>query len=73
MQIDIIGALSDAGDMVFCGAYGDAGTTSELCHCDWWVGLPAGSELVNLPKTRANLVYPRTSTYMVQMLCSVSR
>ena len=56
MEIDIAGELSDTVDMVFSYAYVDAGTTSELWNFDWWVFLPAGSELVNVPKNSANLM-----------------
>ena len=56
LEIDIAGELSDTVDMVFSYAYVDAGTTSELWNFDWWVFLPAGSELVNVPKNSANLM-----------------
>ena len=56
LEIDIAGELSDTVDMMFSYAYVDAGTTSELWNFDWWVFLPAGSELVNVPKNSANLM-----------------
>ncbi|MDG2115298.1 MAG: TonB-dependent siderophore receptor [Porticoccaceae bacterium] len=56
LEIDITGELSDSVDMVFSYAYVDAGTTSELWNFDWWVTLPAGSELVNIPENSANLM-----------------
>lgn len=56
LEIDIAGELSDSVDMMFSYAYVDAGTTSELWNFDWWVTLPAGSELVNIPKKSANLM-----------------
>jgi len=56
LEIDIAGELSDSVDMMFSYAYVDAGTTSDLWNFDWWVTLPAGSELVNIPKNSANLM-----------------
>jgi iron complex outermembrane receptor protein len=56
LEIDITGQLSDTVDMVFTYAYVDAGLTTELYNFDWEVTLPAGSELINVPKTSANLM-----------------
>ena len=56
LEIDITGELSDSVDMVFSYAYVDAGTSTDLYNFDWAVNLPAGSELVNVPKNSSNLM-----------------
>ena len=56
LEIDIAGQWSDTEDMVLSCAYVDADTTSKWSIFDWWVFLPAGTELGNVPKTRANLM-----------------
>ena len=56
LEIDVTGELPDSVDMVFSYVYVDAGTTTDLYNFDWEVNLPAGSELINIPKSSANLM-----------------
>jgi len=62
LEIDISGQLSDSVDMVFSYAYVDAGISTELYNFDWGVNLPAGSELINVPKNSANLMLTKDFT-----------
>ena len=62
LEIDVSGQLSDSVDMVFSYAYVDAGIATDLYNFDWGVNLPAGSELINVPKNSANLMLTKDFT-----------
>ncbi len=55
VEVDVSGYLTDSLFLWLSYAYVDAKTTNEIINPDWEVAIPAGQQLLNIPKHNLNL------------------
>jgi iron complex outermembrane receptor protein len=56
VEFDLTAEITDSLNLMFNYAYVDAQTSNDVINADWGVEVPAGSPLINVPKSSANLV-----------------
>ena len=55
VEIDINAFIGADTTLTLAYAYVDAETSNDIINFDWGVEIPAGSQLINIPKNKANL------------------
>ena len=55
VEIDLVGNITDDLSIFLSYAYVDAIQANGIVNADWWVFVPAGTPLINIPKHTANI------------------
>lgn len=71
VELDLHGYISDSTSFDFAYTYTDAKTANDTVNTDWWVKLPKGSPLLNIPKHSANAQIKRDLNGLVDFDATV--
>jgi len=71
VELDLHGYISDSTSFDFAYTYTDAKTANDTVNTDWWVKLPQGSPLLNIPKHSANAQIKRDLNDLVDFDATV--